>query len=85
MTLDFTAEREDKKSSHFEGQMLMLRAGLSKLKILEKQFVDFTKDKNGISNKYPKMLIMCENQDVSPLVVDFLKLERAWRKRNNEN
>jgi len=46
------------------GQRTMLRAGLTKLKILENNF-----------SKSPKMLIMCENTSVSPLVVDFLKTE----------
>lgn len=74
--IDYSAKKENKKIVALsEGQMLMLRAGLSRLKILENNFVDFTKDKNGISNKYPKMLVMCENTDVSPLVMDFLRLE----------
>lgn len=74
--IDYSAKKENKKVVALsEGQMLMLRAGLGRLKILEEQFVAFTKDKNGVSNKHPKMLVMCENTDVSPLVVDFLKLE----------
>ena len=47
-----------------QGQRIMLRAGLTKLRILEDNF-----------SKSPKMLIMCENTAVSPLVVDFLKKE----------
>jgi len=47
-----------------QGQRIMLRAGLTKLRILEDNF-----------SKSPKMLIMCENTSVSPLVVDFLKTE----------
>lgn len=74
--IDFAAKRENKKVIALsDGQMLMIRAGLNRLNILEQHFVDFTKDKNGITDKYPKMLIMCENTDVTPLVVDFLKQE----------
>lgn len=47
----------------------MLRAGLEKLKILEEEF---TKEN---PNKHPKMLVMCEDTSVSPLVIDFLKNE----------
>ncbi len=50
----------------------MLRAGLQKLKILEEQFVDLTKDKEGISDKHPKMLVICEDTKVSPYVTQFL-------------
>ena len=74
--IDFAAKRENKKVIALsDGQMLMLRAGLNRLNILEQHFVEFTKDNNGITDKYPKMLIMCENTDVTPLVVDFLKQE----------
>jgi hypothetical protein len=50
----------------------MLRAGLAKLKKLEASFTDFTKDSEGYSSKHPKMLVICEDTSVSPLVVDFL-------------
>ena len=71
--IDFSAKKENNKVVGLsEGQMLMIRAGLQKLNILEKHFVSFTKDKEGISDKYPKMLIMCENTAVTPFVVDFL-------------
>ncbi|MDD2392009.1 MAG: DEAD/DEAH box helicase family protein [Proteiniphilum sp.] len=60
-----------------EGQKLMIRAGINKLKILEKNFIEFTKDKNGISDKHPKMLIMCEDTKVTPFVADFLN-EEGW-------
>ena len=52
-----------------QGQRIMLRAGLTKLQILEDHF-----SKPPFS-KSPKMLIMCENTSVSPYVVDFLKTE----------
>ncbi|MDR1940966.1 MAG: DEAD/DEAH box helicase family protein [Endomicrobium sp.] len=47
-----------------EGQRVMLRAGLKKLKILSDNFA-----------KPPKMLIVCEDTQVAPFVVDFLKTE----------
>lgn len=70
MPLDFNAEKEGKEiRSLSEGQRVMLRAGITKLKILD---VGFTKlDKN----KYPKMLVICENTSVVPYVMEFLKQE----------
>jgi type III restriction enzyme len=58
-----------------DGQKIMLRAGLSKLRILEKHFIEFTKDMFGTSSKHPKMLVMCEDTNVSPKVEEFLKEE----------
>lgn len=76
MPLDYNAIRENKKVIGLsDGQKLMIRAGLNKLKILEQHFTEFTADKNGVSNKHPKMLIMCEDTNVSPFVVDLLKEE----------
>ncbi|MFZ5995457.1 MAG: DEAD/DEAH box helicase [Thermodesulfobacteriota bacterium] len=73
MELDFRAVREGNKVIGLsDGQKLMLRAGLQKLKILEQQFVELTKDKGGVSDKHPKMLVICEDTKVSPHVVDFL-------------
>ncbi len=73
MELDFKALRDGNKVIGLsEGQKLMLRAGLQKLNILEKQFVELTRDKSGISDKHPKMLVVCEDTQVSPYVVDFL-------------
>jgi len=72
--LEFKAIREGNKVVGLsEGQKIMLRAGLQKLKILEKQFTEFTMDNNGESNKHPKMLVMCEDTYVSPFVVDYVK------------
>lgn len=74
LALDFNAIREGNKVIGLsDGQKLMLRAGLNKLKILEEHFVKFTEDKNGVSDKYPKMMIMCEDRSVSPFVEDFVK------------
>lgn len=73
MELDFRAMRDGNKVIGLsEGQKLMLRAGLTKLKILEKEFTDFTQDKNGITDKHPKMLVICEDTAVSPHVTEFL-------------
>ncbi len=71
--LEYKVERDGKKIlSLSEGQRVMIRAGLQKLKILEKNFVEFTADKNGMTDKVPKMMIMCEDTGVVPLVYDFL-------------
>ncbi len=55
-----------------DGQKLMLRAGLTRLKTLEQSFVGIMTDRNGVSNKHPKMLVMCEDTNVTPLVERFL-------------
>ncbi|GKU29309.1 DEAD/DEAH box helicase family protein [Clostridium folliculivorans] len=71
--LDYKAIREGKKVVGLsEGQKVMIRAGLQKLKILEREFIEFTKGKDGTSNKYPKMLIMCEDTTVSPYIAKYL-------------
>src|SRR3989338_5948029 len=70
LPLDFKAEREGNDiKSLSDGQRVMLRAGLSKLKILEEGFTDFDK------NKHPKMLIVCEDTTVVPYVTQFFKQE----------
>lgn len=70
--LDFRAVRDErgKVVGLSQGQRLMLRAGLTKLRKLEKDFLEVDKKKN------PKMLVMCEDTTVSPFVIDFLKDER---------
>lgn len=74
MELDFKAVRDGNTVVGLsDGQKLMLRAGLQKLRILEQQFVELTKDKFGMSDKHPKMLVVCEDTDVSSKVVEFLK------------
>ncbi len=73
MELDFKAVRDGNTVVGLsDGQKLMLRAGLQKLKILDQQFVELTKDKSGMSDKHPKMLVVCEDTNVSPKVVEFL-------------
>src|SRR3989344_1532095 len=58
-----------------DGQKMMLRAGLNKLRILEEHFTAFTQDKSGVSNKHPKMLVMSEDTSVTPYIEEFLKGE----------
>lgn len=65
--LEFRAIRDGKEVIELsDGQRLMLRAGLSRLKLLEEEFVKINPD------KHPKMLVICEDTKVSPLVKDFL-------------
>lgn len=66
--LDFKATRDNGKVIGLsDGQRLMIDAGLKRLEELEAEFVSFD------PTKHPKMMIMCEDTEVSPLVVDFLK------------
>lgn len=70
-SLDYKAERDEngKVIGLSNGQRLMLRAGLTKLLKLEKDFLKIDEKKN------PKMLIVCEDTKVSPFVAAFLKEE----------
>jgi type III restriction enzyme len=70
LPLDFKAERDE--SGHAvlsEGQRVMLRAGLTKLHKLEKDFAKLD------PHRHPKMLVMCEDTSVTPLVAQFLQDE----------
>lgn len=68
--LDFTADRDEDGSPMLsEGQRIMLRAGLTKLRKLEADFAGLDPD------KHPKMLIVCEDTAVTPLVAEFMQLE----------
>ena len=68
--LEFKAEREGRQvSSLSDGQKLMLRAGMKKLNILEQEFTKLD------PTKYPKMLVVCEDTKVVPLVVTFMMQE----------
>ena len=68
--LDYTAERDGKKVIGLSnGQRLMLRAGYTKLQILEEEFTGFD------PSKYPKMLVICEDTKVAPFVTEFFKQE----------
>ena len=65
--LDFKAERdEDGMLRLAEGQRIMLRAGLQKLKRLERDFATLD------PARHPKMLVVCEDTKVTPLVAQFL-------------
>lgn len=69
-TLDYKAVRDGRKVVRLsDGQRLMLRAGLQKLKILEEGFMKVDE------RKHPKMLVMCEDTAVTPFVEEFLKEE----------
>ncbi len=73
MDLDFKAIRDGRKVIGLsEGQKLMLRAGLQKLRILEQEFEKFTEGKDTLKNKHPKMLVICEDTQVAPEVTKFL-------------
>ncbi len=67
LPLEFKAERDgDGNVQLSEGQRVMLRAGLQKLRKLE---TDFTRLD---AARHPKMLVVCEDTAVSPLVAQFL-------------
>ena len=69
-TLDYKAVREGNEVKALsEGQRVMLRAGLTKLKYLEQEFARIRPD------KHPKMMIVCEDTKVTPFVSEFLKDE----------
>jgi len=68
--LDFKADRDENGNPMLsEGQRIMLRAGLTKLRKLEADFSALDPD------KHPKMLVVCEDTTVTPLVADFMQLE----------
>ncbi len=70
LPLEFTAERDDDGNIRLsEGQRVMLRAGLQKLRKLEADFV------RADATRHPKMLVVCEDTTVSPLVAQFLRNE----------
>jgi type III restriction enzyme len=67
LPLEFTAERDESGNPTLaEGQRVMLRAGLQKLRKLEIDFARLDPD------RHPKMLVVCEDTTVSPLVGQFL-------------
>ncbi|OIO21819.1 restriction endonuclease subunit R [Candidatus Micrarchaeota archaeon CG11_big_fil_rev_8_21_14_0_20_47_5] len=67
--LGFKAEKDGKTTVLSDGQRTMLRAGLSRLKILDDGFAGTDK------TKHPKMLVVCEDTTVVPLVHQFLMHE----------
>jgi type III restriction enzyme len=67
LPLEFIAERDENGNAVLsEGQRVMLRAGLQKLRKLE---VDFARVD---AERHPKMLVVCEDTTVTPLVAQFL-------------
>ncbi len=68
-SLDFRARRdsEGKILGLSQGQEVMIDAGLKQLELLEKEFIKLD------SSKYPKMLIMCEQQEVVEFVERYLE------------
>ena len=68
LPLTFKAERDEAGNpSLSEGQRVMLRAGLQKLRKLEADFAAID------PTRHPKMLVVCEDTSVSPLVAAFLQ------------
>ena len=68
--LDYNAVREGRKVIALsDGQRLMLRAGLRKLQILEEGFTRLE------AKKHPKMMVVCEDTNVTPFVEAFLREE----------
>lgn len=68
--LDFKADRDEHGNPMLsEGQRIMLRAGLTKLRKLEADFAGLD------PAKHPKMLVVCEDTTVTPLVAEFMQLE----------
>jgi type III restriction enzyme len=69
LPLDFKAERDEQKQvvGLSNGQRVMLRAGLTKLKLLEEHFAKTD------PTKHPKLLVVCEETSVTPHVEEFLK------------
>ncbi len=69
--LDFKAERDEngKPIALSIGQKVMVKAWLEKLKVLERDFGIVSVE----HNKYPKMMIVCEDTLVVPLVAEYLQ------------
>ncbi len=70
LPLEFKAERDESGNPTLsEGQRVMLRAGLQKLRKLEADFARID------PTRHPKMLVVCEDTSVSPLVAAFFRDE----------
>ena len=68
LPLEFKAERDELGNPALsDGQRVMLRAGLHKLRKLEADFARID------PTRHPKMLVVCEDTTVSPLVAQFLQ------------
>jgi type III restriction enzyme len=67
LPLDFAVEKDESGNiSLSQGQRTMIRAGLTRLNELAEKFESVD------STKHPKMMIMCEDTKVVPLVEEFL-------------
>ena len=74
LPLEFKAERDENGNPALsEGQRVMLRAGLQKLRKLEADFARID------PSRHPKMLVVCEDTTVSPLVAQFLQEQEGLR------
>lgn len=71
LALDFNAERDTrgKVTGLSSGQRTMLRAGLTKLSMLERSFEQVD------SGKHPKLMIVCQDTSVTGYVEEFLYSE----------
>lgn len=70
LPLEFKAERDtDGNARLSDGQQVMLRAGLQKLRRLESEFAKVD------AHRRPKMMVVCEDTSITPLVADFLHQE----------
>ena len=66
--LQFKADRDEHGNPVLaEGQRIMVRAGLAKLLKLEREFATLD------AARHPKMLVVCEDTSVTPLVETFLR------------
>ncbi|MBK9439874.1 MAG: DEAD/DEAH box helicase family protein [Comamonadaceae bacterium] len=73
LPLTFKAERDESGNPTLsEGQRVMLRAGLKKLRKLEADFARLD------PHRHPKMLVVCEDTSVSPCVAQFFQDEEGW-------
>ena len=70
LELDFKAERDENNKVIWlsNGQKVMIQAGLEKLKLLEKNFDTISIE----HNKFPKIMIVCEDTMVVPFVMSYL-------------
>lgn len=74
--LEFRAYRDEQGNPQLsEGQRVMLRAGITKLRMMETDFAEVD------PARHPKMLVVCEDTSATPLVEDFLRLEGLCTKR----
>ncbi|MDD5324482.1 MAG: DEAD/DEAH box helicase family protein [Polaromonas sp.] len=73
LPLEFRAERDEQGDPALsEGQRVMLRAGIKKLRKLEADFTSLD------STRHPKMLVVCEDTSVTPCVAQFFSDEEGW-------